>query len=487
VMHIFEYLLVLGWVCFFVYPNDGNSNSEEGLIKNKKNDGAKWTPAAIFGSNRGKTIETVVAVSLLYLLTYDIFPREEVEKLMPTPLAYLVWKLVYPPGFINTKLDALVHLLGIHANPYVLDDEGLPEHMQSRMTAVIRFNDGREPILHQDAEWATSSFVKREIDYWYDTYTYYLMEEVASPADIPYYGALSVHLAELYGNGGIDRWYDTITIEPDNTVESVSIQVHKRTGSELPAPPDWSLFASIPREWRYQTVCQFVFTPNRVQSDDEKYFFPMNGLWDGPEYQGRNIKNGCVNYNTADEALHRKGQYGEPDIPNDDNGDDDEDEDEAAGNDGFRRDYGEEQYRRPIDRENDEEENRSYGENNVDDDGTVSGGPNGDASEEEDKGDESNEEARFGEGEYRPPINGEESDDEENRGNEENDGNDGEVPNRDVGGEDDGDEGGDKGGDESEDEGGDESEDEGGDESEEGTQGSGGSDDQNHRRLRARR
>jgi len=406
VMHIFEYLSVLGWMCFFVYPND----AEEGLIKNnkKKNDGAKWTTATFFDWKRAKTIETAVVVSLLYLLTYDIFPIEEVQELMPAPLAYLVGGLVYPLGL---GLDPIVHLLGIHANPYILDDdEGSLEQIQSRMTAVIRFNDGREPILHQDAEWASSSFVKRETNYWYDTYMYYLMEEVASPDDIPYYGVLSVHLAELYSNGGIDRWYDRITVEPDNTVESVSIHVHKRTGSELPAPPDWGLFASIPREWSYQTACQFVFTPNRVQSDDEKYVIPLNGLWDVSVYQ-RNIQNGCVNYNTADETLHRKGQYREP---SDDDDDGEDDEDSATG-------YGKEQYRRPIDREDDKVENRGYGENNGDDDGSSRAGLNGDASENEDDGDESNEKGRFGEEENRPPID---SGDESEEGAQDSGGND---------------------------------------------------------------
>ena len=390
-MHIFEYLSVLGWMCFFVYPND----AEEGLIRNnnKNNDGAKWTAATLFDWKRAKTIETVVVVSLLYLLTYDIFPLEEVQKLMPAPLAYLVGGLVYPLGL---GLDPIIHFLGIHANPYILDDdEGLPDHVQSRMSAVIRFNDGREPILHQDAEWASNSFVKRETNYWYDTYMYYLMEEVANPDDIPYYGVLSVHLAELYSNGGIDRWYDRITVEPDNTVESVSIQVHKRTGSELPAPPDWGLFASIPREWSYQTACQFVFTPNRVQSDDEKYVIPLNRLWDASVYQ-RNIQNGCVNYNTADEVFHRKGQYGEP--SDDDGEDDEEDEDSATG-------YGEDQHRRPIYREDDQVENRGYGENNGDDDGLTRAGLDRDArSENEDDGDESNEEGQFGEVAHRPPI-----------------------------------------------------------------------------------
>lgn len=321
VMHVFEYLSVLGWVCFFVYPNDGKSTTET-LIKNKKIDGGKWTPANAFGSKKSKTIEVAVAASLLYLLIYDIFPREEAEQLMPTPLAYFAFFFVYPPAFVNTKLDALTHLIGINSGPYLLF-QGKPSHLQTRMTAVIRFNDGKEPILHEDVDWSTSSFLRREINYWYDTYTYYLYEDVADPDEIPYYAALSVHLAELYGKGGINRQYDEFTIDPNNTIESVSIKVHRRGGSELPAPPGWGLFSSIPREWSYASLCQFVFTPQVVQLDYQKTVgvtLPMKQLWDNSDDVDFDIQNGCVNYNSEDEELHRQGQYGEM-IFTDDGGD----------------------------------------------------------------------------------------------------------------------------------------------------------------------
>jgi len=351
VMHIFEYLSVLGWVCFFVYPDDGKANAE-GLVKNKKSEVAKLNAKNIFGSSRAKLFEALVAVSLLYLIIFDIFPREEMEELMPAPFAYLVWAFVYPPAFVKTKLNELVFSMGIHAGPFILF-KGQPEHKQARMTAVIRFNDDTEPILYKEAEWATSSFVRREIDYWYDTYSFYLMEEIGDPENLPFWAAMSVHLAEVYSEGGITRRYNEITVDPSNTVESVSIQVHRRAGSDEPAPPGWGLFASIRREWSYESSCEYVFIPKPV---DEPEYFQLDAMWDGAINKNNlKVRNGCAVMNPEDEILHRQGQYGEPD--EDDAGDDDnatnEEENNPQGNDDGE-DNGEQERYNPYENANDD-------------------------------------------------------------------------------------------------------------------------------------
>ena len=418
VMHIFEYLSVLGWVCFFVYPDDGNSNSDD-LIKNKTDDEDKWRAVTAFRSKKGKIIEITVAVSLLYLLIFDIFPANEAEELLPGPLAYLVYLFVAPPAFVDSKLDALNHYIGISSNPYILF-KGIPWKAQTRMTAVIRFSDGKDPILHQDNDWGTSSFFRREIDYWYATYTYYLYQKPRDPYIVPYYAALSVFLAEKYGKGSIDRHYNEVIINPDNEVESVSIQTHRREGSDLPAPEDWSLFSSIPREWSYESECKFVFTPQTVQLEDQQFTMPMNQLWELPGDDGNHMNhiNGCINYNRADKHLHREGKYGENDdeVKNDDddNGDNEDEEDTdrvqgARDEEPSEEDNGDDTP--PVDQEDDgegdgdgededpvvrlieenedgreqfglpkyEDENESEEENRNggDDDGNLPGGPNG--------------------------------------------------------------------------------------------------------------
>merc|ERR1719491_746640 len=163
-------------------------------------------------------IETIVAISLLYLLIHNIFPSGEMEKLIPNSLYKLVWKFVYPPRRVRNKLKKLTATIGIDAGPYILF-AGIPPHSQGRLTAVIRFNDGKDPILWEDTDWGTSSYLQREINYWFDTYLYYLGQSGENV--IPYYAAFSIHIAELYSEKKINREYSKVTIELDNTVETV--------------------------------------------------------------------------------------------------------------------------------------------------------------------------------------------------------------------------------------------------------------------------
>jgi hypothetical protein len=441
-MHIFEYLSMLGWLSFFAYPNDGISNNAKDVIKNKKygekNSTMSWSAA--FGSNRKKKLQTVVAISLLYLLIFDVFPREETEELMPAPIRYLVWKFVYPIPFARRSLIAFSRLIGLSTGPYILF-KGIPPAFQNRMTAVVRFNDGTEPFLYEEANWATSSFLSRELDYWFDTYEYYIMEPVASEDYIPFYAIQAVRFAEQHAKGGINRLYDEVTIKPSNTVESVSIVVHRRDGSTDPLPDDLSLFAPIPREWNYQSTCQFVFSP---QEEDHTFQFMLSSLWeDAGEDAIRVVKNGCANLDSADEALHRRGQYGEPEEDDDESGDDEEGGDDESGDDeeGGDDEYGG-GFAQQMNRGDDDKENREYEENEGDDDGrrydkdnsgdniepflgeiigdeqgsgddgtSIRGGPSGDASEEENNGDDKE--------------RSEENDDGENNGDGESEGDDG--------------------------------------------------------------
>jgi len=304
-MHIFEYLSVLGWVCFFVYPNDGKSKSESCcMLENGKRDRANRTASAsssFLGSKRKKVIETIVAISLLYLLIHNIFPSTEMEKLMPHFLFKFIFIFVYPPRRVRNKLEKLTATIGIDAGPYILF-AGIPPHSQRRLTAVIRFNDGKDPILWENTDWGTSSYLQREIDYWFDTYLYYLGQ--TGENDIPYYAAFSIHIAELYSEKKINREYSKVTIELDNTVESVSIQMHQRIGNGPPSP-GLGNFESIPRTWTYFSECLYVFTPNEYTLDDQKGYLDMKS-------DKLRVKKGCLNrYNLADEVLHRKGNYNE--------------------------------------------------------------------------------------------------------------------------------------------------------------------------------
>eukprot|EP00536_Pseudo-nitzschia_multiseries_P005975 jgi/Psemu1/254969/estExt_Genewise1Plus.C_1210137 len=358
VMHIFEYLSVLGWVCFFAYPNDGKGNSAD-AFDIKKNDKPITTAPNTSGWRRKKTIETVFAVSMLYLLVFNTFPSQQAQKLMPAPLHYLVWKFVYPPHPVRQILKKILETTGLYSGPYILFD-GKPPHFQARLTAVIRFSDGKDPVLFLEEDWAQTSYVQREIDYWYDTYEYYLLQEGVSVDAIPYYTAFSVYLAEAYGNGKIDREYDEITISPGNNVESVSIQIHNRRGSETPPSPDLGGFEPIPREWTYMSQCRYVFTPGDelLESKGQKRTLKLSTFWDYDDEEVIVVQNGCARYNKADETLHRKGQFGVSS-----GGDDDEGED--GGNEGSDKEGDPDE---EPDVSGDDKGEREYqGENGVDD------------------------------------------------------------------------------------------------------------------------
>jgi len=426
-MHIFEYLSVLGWVCFFAYPNDGKSNDES--ILGNKNDNAMKTAAYNLGWERKKMVETAFAVSILYLLIFNTFPAEEAEELMPAPLAYLVWKFAYPPLYVKQNLQVFIETTGLYSGPYILFN-GKPPHSQARLTAVVRFSDGREPFLFQESEWADASYTQREIDYWYDTFEYYLLREDSNTDSIPYYVTFSVGLAERYSNGKINREYGEITIDTDNTVESVSIVVHKRNGSEKPPSPNMSGFASIPREWSYESECRYVFSPDQLQLDGQKRILDMKSLWDYDDDEKLFVQNGCVNYNEADEVLHRKGQYGEPSPDTgDDEGDDgsrsEEEEEEPdlvnkqgqyrpLRNQGGNDEEGgsnEEEGKEGSDDEEGERENESSGDEEGEQgkEGSDDEGERG----EEGSGDEEGEQGKEGSGDEEGERGKEGSDDEE--------------------------------------------------------------------------
>jgi hypothetical protein len=327
-MHIFEYLSVLGWVVFFAYPNDGKPADDttvtDLVFGNEKIDKPRTSPIvsvkhAFTGltkspEKRKTIIHSIVAGTILYLLVFDIFPRNSVEKLLPTSITYLLKTFVYPSRFTKRAAMKLSLASGIRSGPFLLFG-GLPPHSQNRITAVVRFNDGKEPALFKYDDWSEQNILQNEIDYWYDTYLYYMLE---SSSKVALYSAFSVHVAELYSNGGVSREYSDVMIDPNkNTVESVSVQVHTKTGRHSPFSM-LSNFESIPRGWDYESECRFVLDFEEIQLEDKIRYVGMNSLWmadvnddgdDDGDDDGVAQKDGCTNYNRADEFLHRKGGY----------------------------------------------------------------------------------------------------------------------------------------------------------------------------------
>ncbi|KAL7541085.1 hypothetical protein ACHAWF_006849 [Thalassiosira exigua] len=309
-MHIFEYLSVLGWVSFFAFPNDGKSEPVT-LVENKKINKTTKPSGATPVWTQKKIIETTFAVSMLYLFTLDTWPGRYANKVLPSALAYPLYVLVHPSRYLRRKLGTLMDITGLSTGPYTLF-KGIPPHAQARMTAVIRFNDGKDPMLYREKDWADSGYLETEINYWYDTYMYYLLKEDPNDEEIPYYATFAVHLAEKYGGGKIKREYNDINIDRGNTVESISVLVHHRYGSDDPPPRDLGGFEPIPRKWTYASQCHYVFNPHRLQLEGQKHTLDMNSLWDYDEHDRLSVKNGCVSINPDDFDIHSEGQYGDP-------------------------------------------------------------------------------------------------------------------------------------------------------------------------------
>lgn len=61
-------------------------------------------------------------------------------------------------------------------------------------------------------------------------------------------------------------------------------------------------------------MCRYVFEPDRFRNGHQKRNLDMETLLNSSanDSVGLRVQNGCENYNPADEALHRRGQYGMP-------------------------------------------------------------------------------------------------------------------------------------------------------------------------------
>ena len=95
-MHIFEYISVLGWICFFVKPEKTTTKTEVNKIeKDSSSTPIDDTTDRAPTSNRARTVfrrgvlrflETIVAVGLLALFAVDSIPIHSINQFMPPPL-----------------------------------------------------------------------------------------------------------------------------------------------------------------------------------------------------------------------------------------------------------------------------------------------------------------------------------------------------------------------------------------------------------------
>jgi hypothetical protein len=339
IMHIFEYLSVLGWLVFFVYPNDSidrespsrrttmaskapktgivvggdgaNDEDDDEEETNEKTVKTAMTAASWSSPSRRKLIiESVVIATLLYFFVVDALPRRDIVELLPRPFSGLMERFILPTKASRRQIKSVAEWAGIHTGPWTVF-RGKPPHSHSRFTAVIQFNDGTNPVLwsHFNPYERNDpySLYARERYYWSDTYYYYLASGYNGQLDgIPLYATFALHLAKQYSNGKltVDHTPNGLEIlkDPSNRIKSISLMAHQKRGKDPPKTYDW--FASLPRGWKYTSECQFVLEVEKFPKSmdiDRLLKYKKNGTFE--------VQSHCDHFDDIDWKVHREKSY----------------------------------------------------------------------------------------------------------------------------------------------------------------------------------
>ncbi|KAG7354433.1 hypothetical protein IV203_003789 [Nitzschia inconspicua] len=329
VMHAFEYLSVLGWVSFFVYPNDTlkNSTGTKSLSPAKDDETTVQSAGVTDGGskvsrktyrnglvarilsprNRKVLVESILVGVLLYFFTIDSVPRGEIVKVLPTRAGKTFKSFFFPNK--ETRQTSLImgEYAGIHAGQWTVY-RGIPPHSDYALTAVIQYNDGRPPTVWEEEDMYSHndlwSMYQRERYYWSSTFYYYLSKEyVDDNQAIPFVATFAMHLAWKYADGHIqlqpqrDGGPPHMIIDANNPIKSISIMAHSATGKKY--PKDVGLWESVPREWSYESNCNYVLTMSDLKNDfdvSELYEYNADGSFDK--------ESGCDEMDDEDEKLH---------------------------------------------------------------------------------------------------------------------------------------------------------------------------------------
>jgi hypothetical protein len=312
-MHIFEYLSVLGWLVFFILPNDGNKTMETTdnsiekmnqvpttiLDTTRTTNGKKdstWT-------QRRKVFETLIAITLLFWFTADTLPKDDINDLAPRPLRQMVKNLMKPikRGKMVTRF---MKRTGLHSGAWTLFS-GKPPHSNQRLTAVVRFRDStKSPILWKAPEWSAYTLYERERYYWSDCYYYYLLQD-SGVEMIPFFASLAKHISKEYSRGSVDFDLGNLIVYPENDIQSISFVGHWEQGMD--PPKKLSPWKSVPRKYQRFSECQYVLLLDKTSSirryDLQEMMYDFDGHKDFSE------QSGCSQYDKRDNELHQQGSF----------------------------------------------------------------------------------------------------------------------------------------------------------------------------------
>jgi uncharacterized membrane protein YphA (DoxX/SURF4 family) len=330
IMHVFEYLSVIGWISFFVYPNDTmqkhteesdtavtkddtlavqQSSDDKESSKNKissKSDKGGLTNRILALHNRKVVLESILVGVLLYFFTIDAVPRGVIMKVLPRGVGRTVQTLFFPSKATRTMNLEWGEWAGIHTGPWTVY-AGTPPHSDYSLTAVIQYNNGFAPSVWAEEETYEhndlQSLYLRERYYWTSTFTYYLSKEYQGENQaIPFVASFVMYLARKYSDGKIQfkpqrHGAPHVIIDPTSPIKSISLMAHSAKGNRY--PKNVGLWESVPRSWSFESTCNYVLSMDELDVE-----FDISEMYKYNSEASFDEESGCNDLDQNDEKLH---------------------------------------------------------------------------------------------------------------------------------------------------------------------------------------
>mmetsp|Transcript_15935 Transcript_15935/g.34628 ORF Transcript_15935/g.34628 Transcript_15935/m.34628 type:complete len:667 (+) Transcript_15935:29-2029(+) len=299
VMHIFQYLSVLGWIVFFVEPNDGRSS-------NGSNGGKATLLLASPSSARHrtrKTLESILIFVFACLFIIDQLPTGFVERGSPEAMRPFVNKYIHKPRLrLRAKVSPLLKMTGLISGAWHLyTDE--PANEMHRYTAVIKYKGGTKPTVWRSPDFSNSAWHVKERNLWVGAYYDYIGWDDDDNV-FPAVSALVERLACIYSDNGIA--YDVeggqLVIHPNNTVSSISLMQHWTHGVKPPNDLGW--FEPARQKMKTGSTCLYVFNVPDLERP-----FGMVRQYAYDEDSEYDEQSGCVDYHESDDKYHQIGSF----------------------------------------------------------------------------------------------------------------------------------------------------------------------------------
>jgi len=303
IMHIFQYISVLGWCSFLVQPTVASCQAKQ----------PRRTRSV--GENRkSKLVQTAVALFFMSLFVVDTLPTGHILRCLPDNDSF-AWFHRYihrPIQKARTSFDPFLKRTGLRMGVWTLFS-GIPYHANHRYTAVIRFQNQSEPIVWQCPNWQTSSWWERELMMWSDAYYYYLWNDAET--SFPLLTTFMEHLARTY-SGAIHyeprnaTHGERLRIDPNNTLHSISLLRHQEQGQKLSYSDTLDWWSDpVRRPTIKSSDCLYYWKFPKPRDDHRVQYKPVRYtlLDDIP----LDAQTGCKRYDATDTQYHMVGSYEE--------------------------------------------------------------------------------------------------------------------------------------------------------------------------------